>query len=304
MKEQEIKAEIKEEPSIYQNEVSHSSEPLSSVSQFHHQCISVHSEDYGTKDIKVEHNSEEFNASQCDMDTFNGHSIMDSSMNDSSMMDTTTNETFNDTFSPEDRVKQPAMKKARGRPRGAKTGTGPRATMRNNPGTANKRFQRTPVERLPQMKSNVHNKTLSVDEIEAFKKLPYFFQPVVCFKTDGDLDKCIECSKKRKKHIRGGKRLQKAEVDCRFFQFRKLKFIGNTMVVAGFPDPVLDPIDLDRSIWLPNHEKKFRTLSPQNARFILAHVGEQLCPLIEKEKMYLQKYKSEEKPIIWKRLIE
>lgn len=45
-------------------------------------------------------------------------------------------------------------------------------------------------------------------------------------------------------------------------------------------------------------------MAAQDALMILSHVGEQLCPLLKKEKGYYEKYKSDDKPVIWKRLIE
>lgn len=47
-----------------------------------------------------------------------------------------------------------------------------------------------------------------------------------------------------------------------------------------------------------------QTMAAQDALMILSHVGEQLCPLLKKEKGYYEKYKSDDKPVIWKRLIE
>jgi hypothetical protein len=97
------------------------------------------------------------------------------------------------------------------------------------------------------------------------------------------------------------------EVDCRFYEFRKLRYNENgVMEVAGFLDPFSDPIDIDIGIWSPpigERSKGFR-IPAQTACFILTHVGGELCRLIEKEKVYMETYRKPDKPIIWKRLID
>lgn len=156
-------------------------------------------------------------------------------------------------------------------------------------------------ERLPKMRANVHNMKLTQDQIEQLKvDGKNFYQPGVCFIIAPELHQCIECLKQRKRMK------DKREVDCRFYHFRKLRYEGEKLVVAGFLDPNEDPKEIDRAVWLPNFEKSFRfkSMSVAHGRLILAHVGEQLCQIIAKERKYYEKYNSEIKPIIWKRLID
>lgn len=199
---------------------------------------------------------------------------------------------------------EPKTKKVRGRPRGAKTGTGSRSHTRPRPQLPNDNG--TLRERLPKMSPNVISIKLKIEEIEKLKKLDCFFQPGVCCKIAPKLDQCKECRnflKKSKKQVR----LQQFQVDCRFYQFRKLRYVVDDLEVAGFLEPFDDPVEIDRQIWMPNHKKLvFKTLTAQNARFILAHVGMDLCRIIEREKEILEKYKSGEhrKSIIWKRLLD
>lgn len=152
------------------------------------------------------------------------------------------------------------------------------------------------------MHQNVHSFKLLASHIEELKKLESFFQPGVCFQIAPNLDKCKECWKRSDKRSRQ----RRAEVDCRFYQFRKLRYNGEDLEVAGFSNPETDPVEVDRNVWLGNAEKLRFKLSPQNARLILSHVGDELCQLIEKEKLEKMEYLGSDniKPIIWKRLID
>lgn len=219
---------------------------------------------------------------------------------DSSYLDSSQTE-FNDSQLSHENPQLPTegegqIKKRLGRPRGAKNGSGVRAGMCRARVTVNDMIGNP--EKLPKMRMNLGTIRISVDQIIELKKVPCFFQPGVCFRIAPDLDRCKECYKKTwRNHYRVG------EVECRFYQFRKLRYNGDKLEVAGFLDPLTDPIDIDRSIWMPSNEKRFK-VSFQSARLILIHVGAQLCQLYQKEKIYYEKYKSSDKPIIWKRLIE
>lgn len=153
-------------------------------------------------------------------------------------------------------------------------------------------------ERLPKMRSNVSHLKLTIEQVDELKKDgKNFYQPGVCFVIAPNLHQCIECLKQ--------KRRQRREVDCRFYQFRKLRYEGDKVVVAGFLDPYDDPKDVDKSIWMPQPDKlKFKSLSVTHAILILTHVGDELCMIIAKERSYYEKYKSDSKLIIWKRLID
>lgn len=151
------------------------------------------------------------------------------------------------------------------------------------------------------MKANVHNIRMTEEEIFEHKKNQDIFpQPGCCYVIAPHLNSCVECQRQKK---RGRK--PRPEVDCRFYQFRKLRYEGDKLVVAGFPDPFIDPKDIDIAIWMPQQDKpKFRGLSVPHARLIIAHVGDELCRLIEKERIYFNKYKTIERPMIWKRPID
>lgn len=165
------------------------------------------------------------------------------------------------------------------------------------------------------MKSNVHNKKMTEDEIQEYKKLPSFIQPVVCYQVAAnkkvtdvtasvELDQCIECFnyKRQRRQQRKGR-----EVDCRFYQFRKLRFVDDKIEVVGFLDPIIDPESVDREVWLTfekeNSKPKFK-IPLTDSKLMLEYVGDEMCRIIEKERVFKEKYAKSDQPIIWKRLLE
>lgn len=205
--------------------------------------------------------------------------------------------TADDSQSLTDHTYQVNQPKKKGRPRGAKNGTGRGIASK----TRTTRANMSETKALPKMKTNVHQIKLSSDQINHLKTVESFGQPGVCFQIAPKLDNCFECNK-----YTSNRRKEKKDIECRFYQFRKLRYNGDELEVAGFLDPIKDPVDVDKSIWSPLYEKtnRFKTLSIEDSRLILSHVGEQFCQLIEEEKVYHETYKTEGKPNIWKRLIE
>lgn len=157
---------------------------------------------------------------------------------------------------------EPKVKRGKGRPRGAKTGTGPRSGIQRK--AVVNELKTTQVKALPKMKPNIHMLKIGKDEAEELKKLPSFCQPGVCFQIAPSLDKCKECLKymRKMKNKRQGD-----EVECRFFQFRKLKYENDELKVAGFLNPETDPAEVDRSIWMPNVDKRFKVSSSETFMF-------------------------------------
>jgi [histone H3]-dimethyl-L-lysine9 demethylase len=145
------------------------------------------------------------------------------------------------------------------------------------------------------MKPNIHCIQLSNENIEKYRKMESFIQPGVCFSIAPNLDHCKECASQRKRYAR-------KEVDCRFYQFRKLRFNGDEIEVVGFLSSI-DPIQVDRTVWLPIEKSKFK-IPLQESRLMLQYCGDELCYIIEKDKSYLHKYKCENSELIWKRTIE
>lgn len=170
---------------------------------------------------------------------------------DETFMDNSTNEFMSPDNSQVDAP--PPVKRGKGRPRGAKNGTGPRAGTQRR--AVVNELKTTQVKALPKMRPNIHHLKIGKEEAQELKKLPSFCQPGVCFQIAPNLDKCKECLK----YIRKMKnKRQGDEVECRFYQFRKLKYENDELKVAGFLNPESDPAEVDRSIWMPNVDKRFK----------------------------------------------
>jgi [histone H3]-dimethyl-L-lysine9 demethylase len=187
----------------------------------------------------------------------------------------------------------------KGRPKGAKSGIRTsQINIKKSKLFNDGQKQETP-EFLPKMKSNVYKIRLTPEQIEELKKEnKSFSQPGVCYVIAPSLEKCIECSKLSKRSVKF-----RGEVDCRFFQFRKLRYEDDNLIVDGFLEDS-EAKDIDIAVWLPQEKTKHKSLSFHHARLIISHVGDELCNLIAKEKVYYEKFKSDTKPLIWKRLID
>lgn len=108
---------------------------------------------------------------------------------------------------------KPEAKK--GRPKGSQK---PRPNGRSKKGPLERPSKRT----IPKMSKRVTNIKLMPDEIEGYQKSQQpFLQPGVCYQIAPNLDHCLECASMKYPHWRA-RRQGKKEIDCRFFEFRKL----------------------------------------------------------------------------------
>lgn len=56
------------------------------------------------------------------------------------------------------------------------------------------------------------------------------------------------------------------------------------LAIAGFSDPLKDPVEEDINLWMPDDENPPRALQLLQAIYILDQVGDQFCDLISYEK--------------------
>lgn len=57
------------------------------------------------------------------------------------------------------------------------------------------------------------------------------------------------------------------------------------MTVAGFSDPIKDPLSEDTALWMPNETKLPVDLDLTQARYLLDKVGDQFCLLNTQERV-------------------
>lgn len=138
-----------------------------------------------------------------------------------------------------------------------------------------------------------------------------FLQTDPCYDLVPKNIRCLECRRVRQSSIKNDKSStsKQAKVNwddfCRFYEFRKLKHNQQSqIVVAGFSD-MDDATSLDKKLWtplallLPNH------LSYKSAKYIIEHVGDEFCHLVQQERKALEAYyatRPDEKKT-WKRAV-
>ena len=75
--------------------------------------------------------------------------------------------------------------------------------------------------------------------------------------------------------------------------------------VYGFLDPIIDPFEIDRHIWTPSiRSRNIHSITVPQALLIIYHISDEFCELVRQENQFYNKWKTPEKPIIWKRLID
>uniref|UniRef100_T1IIC8 [histone H3]-dimethyl-L-lysine(9) demethylase n=1 Tax=Strigamia maritima TaxID=126957 RepID=T1IIC8_STRMM len=125
-----------------------------------------------------------------------------------------------------------------------------------------------------------------------------FLQDGPCCDVAPKLNRCREC---RITNTRSKKMLN---IFCRFFAFRKLKISKTaTMANDGFADPNSVSKE-DLKLWLPQPDDPPRDLDLSTSKFILTHVGNQFCGLVQQEQEANSVHLAEDKTIAWKRVVQ
>lgn len=107
-----------------------------------------------------------------------------------------------------------------------------------------------------------------------------FLQDGSCYEVAPKLPKCREC--RWTPHQRNKKM---PNIFCRFYAFRRLRYTKNgQLAVAGFSDPIKDAFGEDLKLWLPEVDNPPTDLDVDTSKFLLTHVGDQFCDLVEQEK--------------------
>ena len=107
-----------------------------------------------------------------------------------------------------------------------------------------------------------------------------FLQDGSCYEVAPKLPKCREC--RWTPHQRNKKM---PNIFCRFYAFRRLRYTKNgQLAVAGFSDPIKDAFGDDLKLWVPDVDNPPVDLDVDTSKFLLTHVGDQFCDLVEQEK--------------------
>uniref|UniRef100_A0A0C9R3V8 [histone H3]-dimethyl-L-lysine(9) demethylase n=1 Tax=Fopius arisanus TaxID=64838 RepID=A0A0C9R3V8_9HYME len=153
-----------------------------------------------------------------------------------------------------------------------------------------------------------------------------WLQDSPCFTVAPRLVKCRECRMTPNQRLKT--QLPK-NIFCRFYAFRRLRYIKSQLAIAGYSDPHKDASEEDLRLWLPgNHEPSSNSkdekpekngdekpadkqpLDLEMACRLLRQVGDQFCDLLHQEKNALQEHMAEassgvvDGTVAWKRVIQ
>ncbi|KAK7074250.1 Lysine-specific demethylase 3B [Halocaridina rubra] len=127
-----------------------------------------------------------------------------------------------------------------------------------------------------------------------------FLQDGSCYEVAPKLPKCRECrwtAHQRNKN--------KQNIFCRFYAFRRLRYTKNgQLAVAGFSDPIKDVSIDDLKLWVPDSDSPPEDLDVETSKFLLTHVGDQFCDLVEQEKEAMALHMGEDSIVAWKRVVQ
>ncbi|XP_047477004.1 lysine-specific demethylase 3A-like isoform X4 [Penaeus chinensis] len=127
-----------------------------------------------------------------------------------------------------------------------------------------------------------------------------FLQDGSCYEVAPKLPKCREC--RWTAHQRNKKM---PNIFCRFYAFRRLRYTKNgQLAVAGFSDPIKDVSVDDLKLWVPDSDNPPEDLDEETSLFLLTHVGDQFCDLVEQEKEAMALHMGDETVVAWKRVVQ
>ncbi|XP_068210806.1 lysine-specific demethylase 3A [Palaemon carinicauda] len=127
-----------------------------------------------------------------------------------------------------------------------------------------------------------------------------FLQDGSCYEVAPKLPKCREC--RWTAHQRNKKM---PNIFCRFYAFRRLRYTKNgQLAVAGFSDPIKDVSAEDLKLWVPDSDMPPEDLDVDTSKFLLTHVGDQFCDLVEQEKEAMALHMGDDNVVAWKRVVQ
>jgi len=139
-----------------------------------------------------------------------------------------------------------------------------------------------------------------------------FLQTCPCYDIVPKNIRCMECRRVRQSSLKGDRAVpskQTARTNwddfCRFYEFRKLRYKSDQIVVAGFSE-MSDAKESDKQLWLTSSDEVPENFDFNVAKFILSNVGAEFCKMVLQERSVQENYqsKSENKKITWKRAVK
>merc|ERR1712106_932398 len=128
-----------------------------------------------------------------------------------------------------------------------------------------------------------------------------FLQDASCFEVAPKLNKCREC----RGSLAQRQKQSMANIFCRFYAFRRLRYTKNGQLAgAGFSDPVTDASVEDTALWTPNVDDPPADLDVDTSKFLISHVGDQFCDLVQSEKEAMAMQAPEDIVMAWKRVVQ
>ncbi|XP_054708176.1 probable JmjC domain-containing histone demethylation protein 2C isoform X2 [Uloborus diversus] len=149
-------------------------------------------------------------------------------------------------------------------------------------------------------KSSVATKTTEKPSVAYLKKTGEpFLQDGPCCDVAPRLPKCREC--RMTPHQRSKKM---PNIFCRFYAYRKLRYGKNgTILSAGFSEPS-DASEEDLKLWLPPIDSPSADIEIETSKFLLTHMGDKFCDLVEMEREAQKLHLSTDVTITWKRVVQ
>ncbi|KAK2163692.1 hypothetical protein LSH36_75g09017 [Paralvinella palmiformis] len=151
------------------------------------------------------------------------------------------------------------------------------------------------------LSSLLANKPLNKEPVAKLKKsLEPFLQDGSCTDVTPKLTKCRECKMPPNQR---NKKIANANIFCRFYAFRRLRFSPRAYLTnAGFSEPSDADAD-DIELWYPCTPVSEPKMSVDIAKYVVAHVGDRFCELVEQERIARSGVSPDTK-IAWKRAVQ
>ncbi|RXG69918.1 Lysine-specific demethylase 3A [Armadillidium vulgare] len=155
--------------------------------------------------------------------------------------------------------------------------------------------------KVKRSKDDTPNDPLQKPPVSQLKKTgESFLQDRSCYEVAPKLPKCRECrwtAQQRNKKM--------PNIFCRFYAFRRLRYTKNgQLAVAGFSDPVKDAYGEDLRLWVPDLAAPASDLDCEMSKFLLTHVGDQFCDLVQQENEAMALHMGEDPVVAWKRVVQ